>query len=143
MTHHGRLFRLMFYTDLVGVRFLLMVAELLWAITLAWPGDTFGRPTYTAMSRVMSEEAWAFLFAVSGVTQLSLIARDDFHSRFAQTFAGWNAVLWWFVCISMYISVYPPPAAISGEMAFAVGASWVFIRTGYVVVGKRMHDDGN
>lgn len=135
-----RLFRLAFYTDLVGVRFLLAVAEVVWAITLAWPGDTFGRPTYTAMSHVMSEEAWALLFAMSGITQFILLYQEDFHSKFSQFFAGWNTVLWWYVCISMYMSVYPPPAAISGELALAIGASWVFIRTGYVLERKRAGD---
>ena len=140
MSHINKLFRIAFYTDLVGVRFLLAFAEIMWFATLAWPGDTFGRPTYTAMSHVMSEEAWALLFAVSGITQATLIYQEDFHSRFSQLFAGWNSVLWWYVVISMYMSVYPPPAAISGELALAFGASWVFIRTGYIVTGKRVQD---
>jgi hypothetical protein len=133
-------FRLFFYTDLHGVRVLLALAELTWAVTLGWPGDTFGRPTYTAMSHVMSEEAWALVFALSGMTQVTLLVQDRLHDRFAQLFAAWNSILWIFVCISMYMSVYPPPAAISGEFALAFGASWVFIRTGYVMTGKRSSD---
>ena len=136
----GSIFRLCFFTDLQGVRWTLGLAELIWAFTLAWPGDTFGRPTYTAMSHVMSEEAWALIFAFSGITQFTLLLQGQFHTRFAQVFAGWNSVLWWYVCISMYISVFPPPAAISGELALAFGAAWIFIRTGYTVTGKRATD---
>ncbi len=133
-------FRLFFYTDLHGVRALLALAELTWAITLAWPGDTFGRPTYTAMSHVMAEEAWALVFLLSGATQVVLLLQERLHDRFAQLFAAWNSMLWIFICFSMYMSVYPPPAAISGEFALALGASWVFIRTGYAVTGKRSSD---
>ena len=137
---HSRAFRIAFYSDLHGVRFLLAMAELLWSMSLLWPGETFGRPTYTGMSHVMSEEAWGFLFGFSGMTQLTLVLQEKFHDRFAQMFAAWNSCLWWYVCISMYLSVYPPPAAISGELALAFGASWVFVRTGYVVEGKRRTD---
>ena len=44
-----------FDTDPIATRFILAMAEFLWAAMLWWPGDTFGRPTYAIMARVMPE----------------------------------------------------------------------------------------
>ena len=138
-----RLAHIAFYSDLHATRFTLGLAEILWSITLLWPGDTFGRPTYTVMSRVMSEESWGFIFLLSGITQFSILFSGDFHGRFSILFAGWNAALWWFVVVAMYLSVFPPPAAISGELALSVAALWVYIRSGYVTTGRRSTDRGS
>ena len=40
---------MIFETDLIGTRFTLGLAELIWAFTLFWPGNTFDRPTYEVM----------------------------------------------------------------------------------------------
>lgn len=129
--------RLLWDTDLIGTRFLLALAELLWAVMLIWVGDTFLRPTYSHMAMVMVEEAWAMIFIASSITQATIILQDDFHSRFARYFAGWNAGLWCFVVVSMLLSVYPPPAAIAGEIALAVGACWIWVRPYLLVEGYR------
>ena len=129
--------RLLWDTDLVGTRFLLALGEFLWAIMLVWPGETFARPTYVHMAAVMSEDAWSFIFFIGAVTQITVILQDDLHSRFARYFAGVNAVLWSHVVISMLISVYPPPAAIAGEIALAVGALWIWVRPYLIVEGYR------
>jgi hypothetical protein len=137
-----RFLSIIFYSDLHGVRFLLGLAEMLWALTLLWPGETFGRPTYQAMSHVMEENAWGLIFLVSGITQFSILYKGDYHSRFATYFAGWNMALWLYVVTSTYISVSPPPAAISGEAALAIGAGWIWIRSGYTTTGRRSSDYG-
>lgn len=129
--------RLLWDTDLIGTRFLLAVAEALWALMLFWPGDTFGRPTYSVMATAFNETVWAILFLMSAITQLTIVLQDDFHSRFARYFAGWNAVLWFSVVLSMLMSVYPPPAAIAGEIALAVGAMWIWVRPYILVEGYR------
>lgn len=115
-------------TDLVGVRILLFLGEMFWAIMLLWPGDTFSRPTYALMSHVMPEGAWTAVFLISAVTQLTIVLREDFSGTFARYFAGWNACLWLYTVASMLLSVYPPPAAVGGEIALALGATWVWIR---------------
>ena len=117
-------------TDMTSIRILLVIAEFLWAITLYWPGDTFGRPTYNGMSDFATEIEWANIFFVSAIIQFLLIYKNDYTTKFSYAFAAWNSVLWLFVCGSMYLSVYPPPAAISGELSLAIGALWVFIRSG-------------
>lgn len=120
--------RALWDTDLVGVRLTLFFAELAWAVMLYWPGDTFGRPTYHLMEQTAPEMVWAFLFLVSAATQLTIVLQEDFHSRFARYFAGWNACMWTYCVGSMLLSVYPPPAAIGGEIALAVSAIWVWLR---------------
>lgn len=118
----------LFDTDLIMTRLLLAMAEFLWGVMLLWSGDTFGRPTYTAMAHVMAEEAWAGLFLLTSVMQLSIVIMHDYHSRFARYFAAYNVFLWWFVVGGMLLSVYPPPAAIAGEIALAIAAFWIFFR---------------
>ena len=139
---YARMVRVVFYSDLHGTRLILALAEVMWAVTLLWPGDTFGRPTYMIMSQVMSENAWGLVFAVSAITQLGILIRCDYHSTFATVFAGWNSVLWSFIVIAMYLSVQPPPAAISGETALALAAGWVWVRSGLKVKGSRANDYG-
>ena len=136
-----RLVAIFFYSDLHATRFTLSIAEAIWAMTLLWDGDTFSRPTYMQMSQVMSENAWGFVFLISSVTQASILVRGDYHSRFATYFAGWNCALWLYVTISMYMSVTPPPAAISGEAALALAAGWIWIRSGHIINGRRSSDN--
>ena len=120
--------RAMWDTDLVGVRLTLFGAELMWAIMLLWPGETFGRPTYTIMEQTMPELMWALLFSFSACTQITIVLQEQFHTRFARYFSGWNACLWVYCVGSMLLSVYPPPAAIGGEIALTVSACWVWLR---------------
>jgi len=136
----SRILSIIFQSDLHGIRAVLGLAELVWFVTLIWPGATFDRPTYRVMSGIMSEESWALLFLCSGITQCSILYRMDFHSRFSTYFAAWNLALWLYVVISMYISVAPPPAAISGDVALVLGAAWIWIRSGYAPSGRRSCD---
>lgn len=126
----SRSIELLYGSDLHATRLLLGVAEFVWALALFWPGDTFGRPTYHVMAQLASEQAWGLVFLVTGVIQFYILLHSSYHTRFAVAFAGFNAALWIFTVLAMYMSVYPPPAAISGELAMAFGASWVFIRAG-------------
>lgn len=118
----------LFDTDLISTRITLAMAEVLWALMLFWPGDTFVRPTYAIISGVMSETAWAFTFLISGVLQISIILFNQYGRTWAQVFANWNAVLWVFVVGASLMSVYPPPAAIGGEIALACAAFWIWVR---------------
>ena len=117
-----------FDSDLVHTRIILSLGEFLWAVMLLWPGDTFGRPTYDVMSRVMSEASWGFVFLVSSILQFSIVVYEQQNRDWAKVFANWNAVLWVFVVGASVVSVYPPPAAMGGEVALAFAAFWVWIR---------------
>jgi len=124
-------------TDLISSRLTLAFGEFCWAVMLLWPGDTFSRPTYSHMSTVLSEEGWAIIFLASALTQITIVLLDDMHSAFARYFACWNACLWVYMVYSMLASVYPPPAAIGGEIALAVSACWVWIRPYILAQGYR------
>ena len=124
-------------TEMVATRLVLALSSAVWSLLLWWPGETFGRPTYNGMAHVMDEEAWAFLFLLDAVMQITIVLQQDFHSRFARYFAGFNAALWGFVVASMLLSVYPPPAAISAELVMAVCAAWIWIRPFILAQGYR------
>ena len=129
--------RILWDTDLVASRFTLAIGEFAWAVMLLWAGDSFGRPTYAHMALVANEELWGLVFALSGATQLSILLLNDFHSKFARYFAGWNSMLWCYTVWSMLASVYPPPAAIGGEIALALASLWIWIRPYILAEGYR------
>jgi len=122
---------IIYRSPLVGTRFTLALAEFIWAITLLWIGETFARPTYAGMAILLPENAWGILFFVMASIQGILLILRDFSSKFAVIFSAVNATIWIYICVSMYMSVYPPPAAISGELALALAASWIFIRSNW------------
>lgn len=128
--------QLIFDTDLIGTRFTLGLAELIWAATLFWPGNTFDRPTYDVMAHLFSEQIWGLIFLLSGVTQLTIAISGNIQHWFSRLFAGWNAVLWIYVVVAMYFSVYPPPAAISGETALAIASLWIWVRPFILAKGE-------
>jgi hypothetical protein len=118
---------------------MLAVAELLWAITLFMPGNTFARPTYAILASIAPETVWAFAFLLMGSLQTYILIKGEYHDRLAVWFASSNMTFWTFVCVSMVLSVSPFPAAISGEIALSAGAAWVFIRSGKKL-GRRQQD---
>lgn len=124
-------------SDLVSSRLTLAFGEFCWTVMLFWPGDTFNRPTYSHMSIVMNEEIWGVIFLLSCATQITIVLLDDMHSTFARYFACWNASLWVYTVYSMLASVYPPPAAIGGEIALALSACWIWIRPYILAQGYR------
>ena len=125
-------------SDLVASRLTLALGEFAWVVMLFWPGNTFDRPTYTYMSLVASETAWGIVFLLSCITQLTVVLSGDFNSKFSRYFSGWNAVLWMFVgIVSPLLSVYPPPAAMGGEMALAFSAMWIWARPYFLAEGLR------
>lgn len=126
-------------TDLIASRVTLALGEFSWAVMLLWPGDSFTRPTYTHMAMIMNEELWGVIFLVSCITQMSIVLMDDLYSNFSKYFAGWNAALWGYTVISMLLSVYPPPAAIGGEIALAFSAGWIWIRPYLLVEGYQKY----
>lgn len=125
---HDRLAQVLFDSDLIATRVTLAIAEFLWAVMLLWPGETFDRPTYTLMGHFAAEEVWGFMFLVTAWVQWSIVMIGECTNPYARVFALWNSTLWITVTTSMYLSVYPPPAAISGETALAIVATWIFIR---------------
>jgi len=117
-----------FDSDLIATRLLLAFAEFLWAAMLFWPGDTFGRQTYVLMAELATEGVWACVFGVTSYLQFRIVLGNRQHTLWAHYFALWNSLLWAVVVGSMLLSVYPPPAAIAGEISLMVAAAWVWVR---------------
>ena len=128
--------RALFDSDLVATRLTLALAELLWALMLFWPGDTFTRPTYTAMGQVAPELCWAAVFLVSAAVQYRIVAHQLCGTRMSHWFAAFNALLWVATVGLMVYSVYPPPAAIGGEIALTVSALWIWVRPRIIKRGE-------
>ena len=135
-----RLRHLMFDIDMEGTRFTLALAACLWSIMLFWSGDTFDRPTYIVMASIANELTWATLFGLQGICAFySLLAEKK--NRFLFNFdAVLGCLLWSGSCVAMLMSVYPPPAAISAEIAAAFASWWVLVRFS---VDKEGGNDGN
>lgn len=129
----------LFDSDMIATRLTLSFAELTWAIMLLWPGDTFIRPTYTAMGHIAPEMVWAAIFLVTSLVQGGIVAIDACSSPWARCFATWNALLWATTIICMLISVYPPPAAIGGEIALMFSAVWIWVRPLIIQRGERLY----
>lgn len=127
-----RMFNISYYSDLHATRMLLAISELACATLLLFVGNTLSYPSYTIMTSIMSDGAWAFLFLLMGMTQISILASGDYHSPFPVWFAAINQSVWWFMIISMMVSSpQSPPLAMGGYLALAIGASWVWIRSGH------------
>ena len=129
--------RALFDSDLIATRLALFVAEALWAIMLFWPGDTFDRPTYSEMGKLATELVWATAFGISAVLQICIVIYRQCAKSWAHAFACWNAALWCASAVLMLKGVYPPPAAIGGEVSLAVSALWIAIRPAILQRGER------
>ena len=129
--------RALFDSDLIATRLALFIAEALWAVMLFWPGSTFDRPTYSEMAKLAPELVWATAFGISAVLQISIVVYQQCGRAWAHLFAAWNASLWCASVVLMVKGVYPPPAAIGGEVALAVSALWIAIRPAILQKGER------
>lgn len=133
----------LFDSDLIMTRLSLAVAEGLWAILLWWPGAIFHRSAYQHMATIMSEHAWGLVFALSAVTQFSIVVLGHCRLGYARVFAAWNTVLWAYVVFSILLSVQPPPAALAGELTLALCAAWVWWRPILLCIWTaRAHQEG-
>jgi len=137
----NRVMSVLYESEMVWTRLTLSCAEFIWGFSLLWPGETFERPAYSAMELLLSEQMWGILFLVTGTLQfLIMVYTRLHHAPLGVLFAMYNSSLWWFVVVSMYMSVYPPPAGISGELALAFSSMWIFVRAGcgrYKLIGSK------
>lgn len=131
----NRLYAMIFLSDLICIRLFLSVSEIVWSLSLFFCTSTFSRPTYRVMKMLCPYEyVWAIIWLISGLIQFYIVYTENYHTRPAVWFAGFNSMLWWLVVIAMYLSV-SWPAAISAELTAAMFAALCFIRSGVVVRG--------
>jgi hypothetical protein len=118
---------IIFSYDLEALKLILFASSILWSLLLLWPGETFGRPTYEMMSKVMDEITWGVAFLLHGVIGLSSRISKIKGVLYVNNLMG--SFLWLGSSVLMLLSVYPPPAAISGELVLSLASVWLFIRT--------------
>lgn len=103
------------------------LSAVVWVICLVWPGETMHRPTYHIMSAFSDDFGWAVVFAlVAGLQGTRLLLSPALPLQLACFINGVVAFVWVFTSISMLASVYPPPAAIAGEIVVTLASVWVF-----------------
>jgi hypothetical protein len=125
---------------MIGTRFTLAISEFIWGVTLiVWGAahNLFQRPTYKYMDMLGNEYGWGVVFLLSSALQMTIVLSNDLHSRFAHYFASVNAVLWVVSIGGCFLSVYPPPSAMSGELALTAAAIWIAIRPAILNRGVR------
>lgn len=131
---------LAYYSDLHATRFLLGFAELWCSLTMFLDFSDSDDFTTTVMASMFPAQVWGALFLVIGILQFTILFTGNYHTRVSTWFAGVSSIFWWLVCLSMVLSSGVVPATISGEVSLALGASWVWIRSGTCLGGRR-HDD--
>lgn len=127
----SNLSKLLWDDKMIGTRFTLAISEFFWGATLIIWGAShalFTRPTYKYMDLIGNEYGWGVVFLLSSILQMTIVLTDDLHSLFAKYFAAFNALLWVVTIGGCYLSVYPPPAAMSGELALTCAACWIWVR---------------
>lgn len=115
-------------TDLIASRIVLAFSAFFWGALLLWPGNVFVRPVYANMAMLAGEEAWGFVFLFTSFAQAWVVISGNLHNSFARCFAFCSMLLWCYVVFGMLVAVYPPPAAIGGELAVAIVSFWIWIR---------------
>lgn len=138
----SNLSRMLWDDRMIGTRFVLALSELVWGITLIFWGaahNLFQRPTYKYMDLIGNEYGWGVVFLLSAALQMTIVLTDDLHSLFSKYFAGFNAVLWVTTTAGCFLAVYPPPSAMSGEVALTCAACWIWVRP-YILARGPKHE---
>lgn len=123
-----RLKKTLFDSDLLLLGFIFVFADLVWAITLLWPGDVFVSDTYSLMSRLMTPLGWSMAFMVGASSRVLFWYFRKLHPYFFLV-AGYDALLWISSTLSVIIAVYPPPPSVaSANIILTLMAVWMWIR---------------
>jgi hypothetical protein len=137
-------YRIMLFSDVQSVRFMLAMGELIWGIGLLHPGDTMESEPYHSMRDIMPETAWAVMWIVLGLIQLYILYARKQALKSAIWFAGVSSAIWWFTTLSMYLCTtlchLPVPAGLAGTFVLSMASTWVWMRSGWMVKGERRKD---
>lgn len=138
------LINLFWCCDVRPAQFLIGIASIGWALMLAWPGETFERQTYAMMAVIGHELAWAAMFLFVGFTNLHNVVAEFFRpwpTLVSKFDAFITAVVWITAVVAILLAQSPPPAAIAGEIALAVAAFWLFVRSDLPLIKRRRSTD--
>ena len=121
--------KLIWDTDLTSFRFILALAELIWALELFWPGNTLDLKysTYNFVG-IIPEVIWALIFLISGTFQFFIVMYEKIDTKFSKFFAFVNALIWTYFVLSIIIQTYPPIIAMASSITLVIAANWIWIR---------------
>jgi hypothetical protein len=129
----SRLWSLVAYSDTTPTRFMLALAATLWAILLAFPGDTFSRPVYRFMAVAVGQDAemkWCFFWTLHACGMWWRIFSSTPRPFWALAIHGLGVMLFSCTAIAIFMTLtYPLPAAIAPDIIMALAAGWVLVRT--------------
>ena len=126
--------KILIFSDLHATRITLTTAEFLLAIQLlVYPGYHYP----ARMLEVLPQKVWVFGLLATVCGQIYFLLRGRYNSKGAVVFAGWNAMVW--IGLSS-VSIVARNEFPSVELALTFSASWIFIRSGFPVYGKRSSD---
>jgi hypothetical protein len=108
-------------------RFIVANSAVYWFVFLVWPGMTMDRPTYTGMRLIGDDYTWSAIFLLTAILQYLRLEIWIRTTKKALVIDTITAFVWTFTTTSMTLSVYPPPAAIAGEISIAFVAIWLWI----------------
>ena len=129
-----RMRKILIFSDLHATRITLTTAEFLLAIQLL----VYPEYHYPArLLEVLPKEVWVTGLLATVCGQSYFLLRGRYHSKDAVVFAGWNAMVW--IGLSS-VSLVARNEFPSVELALTFSASWIFIRSGFPVYGKRSSD---
>ena len=129
-----RMRKILIFSDLHATRITLTTAEFLLAMQLIF------YPEYhdaLHMQEVLERWTWIVGLLATVCGQIYFLLRGRYHSKDAVVFAGWNAMVWIGLSSVTLVARNEFPSV---ELALTFSASWIFIRSGFPVYGKRSSD---
>lgn len=128
-----RLWALIAYSDTTPTRFMLALSASAWAIMLAWPGNTFERPAYRYMADLggqYAEAKWCLLWALHATGMWWRLFTATPRPMWSLIIHSLGLLLFSTSAIAIFLTLtYPIPAAIASDIAMALAAAWVLVRT--------------
>jgi len=128
-----RLWSLIAHSDTTPTRFMLAITASMWAILLAWPGDTSERPTYAYMVSIAGNHAelkWCTLWALHAGGMWWRIFSSTPSASWALAIHTLGLALFSSAAIGVAMTITPPvPAATAPDFVLALAAFWVLVRT--------------
>ncbi len=104
------------------------LSSMVFGLLLLWPGVSFHYPEYQILSKFAGETTWGALFLVQGSVMIwAMLA--GYKTKFlflSDTIVG--TALWTITCLSILLSVYPPPADSATTLVLAITSWWIMVR---------------
>lgn len=133
-TIRGKFCYLLNKSDLLATRFILSLSSFLWGSMLLIPGDTFDRPMFAVISKIMPEEIWGILFFAHAVAALCSLFIGMHKKVLLILDSILGCFLWTSITLGMLFSLLytdgfqTAPAATSPSIILTLVSWWLLAR---------------